>query len=239
MEPQKPSEPSLSETSTIISATNGSPSILRATMELETTHKEEEKQPQYKEEDDPVLDLRLSNQESSQELNFIDCFKVLDSSSDHDQDQGNETEPKAFSCNYCQRKFYNAQALGGHQNAHKRERTLAKRGHRIAGGGAAVRYYSMASLPLYSSNFYKSLGVQEHSMIHKPSFAPCRNGWSRRPVDRTRPIGNLLNRGGNDTVRFEDSVLPAMEGTGGFLWDTVKHFNSKKDELKLDLSLKL
>ncbi|KAM7270449.1 hypothetical protein ACFE04_029663 [Oxalis oulophora] len=74
------------------------------------------------------------------------------------------TMPRVFSCNYCRRKFYSSQALGGHQNAHKRERTMAKRAVRM--GIFSDRYTSLASLPLHGSA-YRSLGIKAHSAVHQ------------------------------------------------------------------------
>ncbi|MED6113405.1 hypothetical protein PIB30_070519 [Stylosanthes scabra] len=119
------------------------------------------------------LDLTLSfgNNETGEKAGDsigLSFSSTSESSNEPTFQTGAATVPRVFSCNYCQRKFFSSQALGGHQNAHKRERTLAKRAMRM--GLFSERYASLASLPLHGS--FRSLGIKAHSSLHPQAFAP-------------------------------------------------------------------
>lgn len=179
---------------------------------------------------DLSLDLSLSTRGGSSllELSLIDGLAAGTSRSSPETERRvvEGEPPRVFSCNYCQRKFYSSQALGGHQNAHKRERTLAKRGR---GDPMAFadhhshyhQYHSMSSLPLHGS-LNRSLGIQAHAMIHKPylpsgghGFSYGHRGWSRPPIDQQPAIGKLMTEnyaaGGSSSSRVT-AATPVMKG---------------------------
>ncbi|KAJ8450422.1 hypothetical protein Cgig2_002107 [Carnegiea gigantea] len=209
--------------------------------------------------------LLQQHKEFNTELNLIDCLNARSSRSSSETSQAPQSEPRVFSCNYCQRKFYCSQALGGHQNAHKRERIIAKRNQRIGASLAATaaafghpflhqHNYSNIPSPSPYGGANRSLGIQVHSMIHKPSYmtmsSGCGNiyghhGWSRLPIDQQPAVGRLVvdshraspttgqsSRGGVGRFNIINEGLPSG-------WRSGDAPIESSHEEELDLSLKL
>lgn len=112
------------------------------------------------------------------EHDFINSTKNMVVGSSSSSLANNEKKSlKIFSCNFCKNQFSSGKALGGHQNAHKKERALAEHGQKVNNGFEShhhfpnyTNYPSLSTIPHHGFRSYnRALGINMESMIHKPS----------------------------------------------------------------------